>query len=106
MSEKLAEKLMERLTGIETRTVVMGHLQRGGSPSSFDRILGTGLGTFAVDMAARGKFGHMAGVKNNNFVQVPLSVVAKGTKTVPLGHNLIRSARSVGTCFGDLKLVN
>lgn len=94
-------KQLEEITGIDTRTVVLGHLQRGGSPTPFDRILATQLGAKAVDMAIKRQFGKMVAVKGNSFVTVPLDIVAKGPKLIPLGHILIKSARSVGTCFGD-----
>ncbi len=92
---------IEKLTGLETRTVVMGHLLRGGSPTPFDRILATGLGTKAVDMIEDKEFGYMLGVKRNSLVTVPLKEVAKGPKIVPLNHPMIKAARSLGTCFGD-----
>lgn len=92
---------IEKLTEFDTRTVVMGHLQRGGSPTPFDRVLATQLGTRAVEMIVKKEFGYMVGVKGNSLVNVPLQVVAQGPKTVPLNHALIKSARAVGTCFGD-----
>ena len=92
---------IEKLTDIETRTVIMGHLQRGGSPSAFDRILGTQLGTEAVEMMVRKEFGFMVGVKGNSYVRVSLDEVAKGSRTVCLDHPLIESVRSVGTSFGE-----
>ena len=92
---------IEKLTGLETRTVVMGHLLRGGSPTPFDRILATGLGTKAVDMIEDKEFGYMVGVKRNSLVTVPLKEVAKGPKIVPSNHPMIKAARSLGTCFGD-----
>jgi 6-phosphofructokinase 1 len=92
---------IEKLTGLETRTVVMGHLLRGGSPTPFDRVLATQLGTKAVEMIEDKEFGYMVGVKRSGLVGVPLREVARGPKTVPLNHPLIKSARSVGTCFGD-----
>jgi 6-phosphofructokinase 1 len=92
---------IEKTTGLETRTVVMGHLLRGGTPTPFDRILATSMGIKAVDMIENKKFGYMAGVKQNSFVAVPLKEVAKGPKTVPLNHPMIKAARSLGTCFGD-----
>jgi len=96
----LAEQI-EKMTGIETRTVVLGYLQRGGSPTAFDRILATSLGTKAVELIQKGQFGYMVAVKQNKIVEVSLERVAKGPRTVPLNHPLIQSARSVGTCFGD-----
>jgi len=91
---------LEGLTGIETRNVVLGHLQRGGSPSHFDRILGTQLGSKAVELIAQGEFGCMVGVKDNDFVKVPLAKVAQGSRLVPLDHLLIKTARDLGVCFG------
>jgi len=96
----LAEQI-EKITGIETRTVVLGYLQRGGSPTAFDRILATSLGTKAVELIQKGRFGYMVAVKQNKILEVSLERVAKGPRTVPLNHPLIQSARSVGTCFGD-----
>lgn len=92
---------IEKLTGVETRTVVMGHLQRGGTPTPFDRVLATRLGTRAVDMIENKEFGYMVGVKGDSLVSVSLEEVAKGSRTVPLNHPLIKAARGVGTCFGD-----
>jgi len=92
---------IEKRTGLETRTVVMGHLQRGGSPTPFDRILATKLGSRAVDMIEENEFGFMVGVRGAGLVNVPLDSVAKGPKLVPPNDPLIKSARSLGTCFGD-----
>lgn len=91
---------IEKATGIETRAVVMGHLQRGGSPTPFDRVLSTELGSEAIDLVARGKFGYMVGMQGGKIVHVNLKDVAKGHRTVPLDHPLIRTAVSLGTCFG------
>lgn len=96
----LGEQL-EKITGLETRTVMMGHLLRGGSPTPFDRVLATRFGTRAVDLIENKEFGYMVGLKGNSLVKVPLEDVAKGPKRIPLNHQLIKSARSVGTCFGD-----
>jgi 6-phosphofructokinase 1 len=92
---------IEKISGIETRAVVMGHLQRGGSPTPFDRVLATQLGTKAVDMINARKFGYMVGVRKNSFVEVSLKDVAKGARKVPLDHSLIRAAKDLDTCFGD-----
>jgi ATP-dependent phosphofructokinase / diphosphate-dependent phosphofructokinase len=92
---------IEKLTGIETRTVNLGHLQRGGSPTPLDRVLATQLGTKAVDMVAAGSFGKMAAIHNRKLVEVPLKDVAGKLKLVPLDSPLIKSARSLDTCFGD-----
>jgi ATP-dependent phosphofructokinase / diphosphate-dependent phosphofructokinase len=92
---------IEKMTHLETRTVVMGHLLRGGSPTPFDRILATQLGIKAVELIEDRKFGHMVGVKGNSFVTVPLEEVAKGPKLIPFNHPMIKAARSLGTCLGD-----
>jgi ATP-dependent phosphofructokinase / diphosphate-dependent phosphofructokinase len=94
---------IEGATGIESRTVVLGHLQRGGTPTPHDRVLATRLGTKAVDMILRGTFGCMVGVQSNDLVEVPLTQVAKGQRTVQQDNPLIASARSIGTSFGDGK---
>jgi len=94
-------KQIESVTELETRTVIMGHLLRGGSPTSFDRILATQFGTKVIDLIEKEKFGYMVGIKEGSLVEVPLEEVARGIKNVPLNHSLIRSARSIGTCFGD-----
>lgn len=92
---------IENTTGIETRTVIMGHLLRGGSPTPFDRVLATKLGAKSVDMIENKHFGYMVGVKGNSLGEVSLKEVAGGIKTVPLDDPLIQAGRSVGTCFGD-----
>lgn len=92
---------IERITGIETRAVIIGHLQRGGVPTPFDRMLATRLGTRAVDMIEKEKFGYMVGVKGNLLTEVSLEDVAEGPRQIPLDDPLIQSARSLGTCFGD-----
>ena len=94
---------IEKITGLETRSVVLGHLQRGGSPTPFDRVLATELGTKAVDMIKAGQFGCMAAVKSDKVVAVRLKNVARGYRTVPLNHPLIKSAMSLSTCFGTKK---
>ena len=92
---------IEKATGIETRTVTLGHLQRGGTPTPFDRVLATRLGAKAIDMVVNKQFGCMVGVDGSSLVEVTLEEVAKGPRTIPPDHRLIGAARSVGTCFGD-----
>jgi len=92
---------IEKFSGLEARVVVMGHLQRGGSPTAFDRVLATSLGAKAMDLVATGNCGYMVGVRGGKMVKVPLQEVAKGPRTVPANHPLVAVARSVGTCFGD-----
>jgi ATP-dependent phosphofructokinase / diphosphate-dependent phosphofructokinase len=92
---------IEEATSIETRTVVLGHLQRGGVPTPYDRVLATRLGTRAIEMIDRQIFGYMVGMQKNALVEVPLEEVAKGQRTVPPDDELVKTARSVGTCLGD-----
>jgi len=96
----LGEEL-ERATGIETRAVVLGHLQRGGSPTACDRILATQLGAKAVDLVAAGDFGRMAAVQKGEIVSVSLDIPGAGPRLVPLDHPLLAAARAIGTSFGD-----
>ncbi len=91
---------IEEMTGLETRTVVMGHLLRGGTPTAFDRVLATRLGVRAMEMVREEKFGYMVGVKGESLIDVPLKEVARGPRRVPLNHPLIKVARSVGISFG------
>ena len=77
-------KEIEKCMGIETRVVILGHLQRGGSPTAFDRILATRFGIAAIDLVHEGKFGCMVAIKGNNMVSVPLKDVVGKRKTVDL----------------------
>ncbi|MBI4664907.1 MAG: ATP-dependent 6-phosphofructokinase [Nitrospinae bacterium] len=92
---------LERLTHVETRCTVLGHIQRGGSPSAFDRILATRYGSAAVVFAHEGKFGHMAALRTPEIVAVPLSEALHKMKNVEPGGNHILTARQVGISFGD-----
>lgn len=78
----LLADLIEEKTGIETRYAVIGHIQRGGSPTLFDRILGLRCGVTAVDLIAQGKFGYMAALKGNEVTGVPLKEAVSKLKTV------------------------
>ncbi|MGE3841410.1 MAG: 6-phosphofructokinase, partial [Vicinamibacterales bacterium] len=100
IGHKLAAEL-ERLTGKEARTAVLGHLQRGGTPSSYDRVLATRFGARAVTLAKRGDFGKMVASHPPDIVPISLSEVVGRTKTIPLSHDLIQTARAIGTSFGD-----
>lgn len=97
---RLATQL-EELTGLESRVTILGHVQRGGTPSAADRLLATKLGTACTDFIRQGKYGIMVASRGQNVVSVPLEKVAGNRKTVPLDHPWIKSARYVGTCLGD-----
>ena len=77
-------KEIERCMSIETRVVVLGHLQRGGSPTAFDRVLATRYGVAAIDLIHEGKFGYMVALEGNKMVSVPLKDVVGKRKTVDL----------------------
>ena len=91
---------IQRLTGKETRAVVLGHLQRGGSPNAFDRMLATNFGSAAVRALKRGERGVMVALHAANIVTVPLSQATGSLKTVPPDSQLVRTARDVGISFG------
>lgn len=88
-------------TGQEVRVTVLGHLQRGGSPTALDRILATRFGAMACRLAAEGRFGMMAALRGQDVVAVPIEEAVEQQKLVPPDHDLVRAARCVGTCFGD-----
>jgi ATP-dependent phosphofructokinase / diphosphate-dependent phosphofructokinase len=100
VSSAVARAIAQRL-GIETRVMVLGHLQRGGTPTPFDRILATRFGTFGAELLAQGKYNRVVCLKGSDVTSVPLEQVAGKLKLVPPDHPLIRSARRVGTNFGD-----
>jgi 6-phosphofructokinase 1 len=97
----LVATALEERTGKETRYVVLGHLQRGGAPTAFDRVLATRFGGKAVELIIRGVFGRMVANNPPDIVPIPLSDVVGKTKTVPLDYDLLRTARSIGVAFGD-----
>jgi 6-phosphofructokinase 1 len=88
-------------TGLETRVTVLGHLQRGGSPTAYDRILSTRYGTKAVELAVQGKFGHMVCLRGLRVMSVPISEAVAQQRLVPEDGELVRTARAVGTSLGD-----
>ena len=90
-----------RLTGKETRHVVLGHLQRGGAPTAFDRTLATRFGGKAVELILHGQFGKMVANHPPDLVPVPLGEVVGRTKFVPLDYDLLQTARMMGVAFGD-----
>ena len=96
----LAKKLNER-TGLDTRVTILGYLQRGGTPSGFDRLLATMLGGECVKHILKKKYGIMISLQGQKLVSVPLKKVAGKRKTIPLDHIWIQTARQLGVCFGD-----
>ena len=91
---------LENRIDSEIRVTVLGHVQRGGTPTASDRILSTRYGTYAGAAAARGEWGRMVSLQNGHLTTVALSEVANKTRTVPTDDYLIKSARAVGMSFG------
>jgi 6-phosphofructokinase len=92
---------LEELTDLESRVTILGHVQRGGTPSAADRLLATQLGTACAALIQEGHYGVMVAVRGGNTLSVPLEEVAGKRKTVPLDHPWLDSARRVGTSLGD-----
>jgi ATP-dependent phosphofructokinase / diphosphate-dependent phosphofructokinase len=80
---------------------VLGHLQRGGSPTAFDRILATRFGVAAAECACRGQSGVMVALRGTDIVSVPIADAIKSLRTVPVDHPMVQAARSIGLRFGD-----
>jgi len=97
----IAEQISQ-LTDHETRGTVLGYLQRGGTPTAMDRILATRYGAYATELIFKRKFGHMVALKNEAITSIPLSATTGKLKLVDPGNALIKKARSLGTCFGDV----
>lgn len=97
---RLAEQL-EELTGLEARVTILGHVQRGGTPSARDRLLATRVGSAAADLINEGHYGSMVAIRGNSTQPVPLEEVAGHKKLVPVDHPRVLSARRIGTCMGD-----
>ena len=91
---------LQQATGRETRCVVLGHLQRGGRPNAFDRMLATNFGSCAVRALANGERGVMVALQAGDVVSVPLTEATRTTKTVPPNGQLVRTARDTGISFG------
>jgi 6-phosphofructokinase 1 len=100
MAEVVAEAIAER-TGRETRSLVLGHLQRGGGPNAYDRLLALRFGTAAVRLVEQGSFGCMVALDPPEVHAVPLAEAISRTKFVPLGGDIVLTARAMGICLGD-----
>jgi 6-phosphofructokinase 1 len=100
IGQRVAREL-EGLTGKEARHVVLGHLQRGGTPTSYDRVLATRFGSYAVELIRRHESGVMVALRSPDIVAVPLANVVGRTRNVPVDSDVVRTARNVGISFGD-----
>ncbi|MCK6456232.1 MAG: 6-phosphofructokinase [Phycisphaerae bacterium] len=99
ISQILAEQIAER-THLETRATILGHIQRGGTPVAFDRVLATQFGNAAVRLLATGQFNRLVVMKDYRIDNVDIAEVADQQRTVPPDHPLVAAARSIGTSFG------
>ncbi len=93
--------LLEPHLRSEVRATLLGHVQRGGSPTAFDRVLATRLGHAAAQLALSGRFGQMVALQADRCVAVPLQDVAGRARCVADDHDLLAAARSLGVCLGD-----
>ena len=98
---KVISKKLEEATGIETRSCVLGHIQRGGSPCAYDRILGVRFGSYAVELVEKRKFSCMVALRGTQMTAVPIEEAVKTLKLVDPDCQLVRTARDLGVCFGD-----
>jgi ATP-dependent phosphofructokinase / diphosphate-dependent phosphofructokinase len=99
-AQYLSRRISE-LTGIETRETVLGYIQRGGTPSPMDRVLATRYGSSAADLIAKGEYGRMVALLNNQIISVPLADVAGKVKLVEPDNQMVLKAKNMGTIFGD-----
>lgn len=100
VGERVAQQIAA-LTGKETRALVLGHLQRGGSPTTFDRLTALRFGAAAVRAVAAGRFGHMVALDPPAITLVPLAEALAEPKRVPLDSDSVQTARELGICLGD-----
>jgi 6-phosphofructokinase 1 len=100
IGQQIADEIAE-LSGKETRALALGHLQRGGSPNAYDRLIALRYGAGAVQFVQAGHFGCMVGIDPPHVKPVPLAEVAKTRKLVPVDGDVVYTARALGTSFGD-----
>jgi phosphofructokinase len=100
LCEPIAREI-QRMTGKETRSLVLGHLQRGGMPTGYDRLLATRFGGAAVRAIADGKWGHMVALQSPNIVCIPIEEALRVPKRVDPLHDVVLTARATGISFGD-----
>ena len=113
--ERVAKEL-QKLTGLESRCTVLGYMQRGGTPTAYDRVLSTKYGAKAMELALEGKFGVLTVIRNGKLGSMPLETVVgdnkelgavqggaelSNVKLVSMNDELVRTARDIGICLGD-----
>jgi phosphofructokinase-like protein len=97
---RIAHEIQQR-TGKETRSLVLGHMQRGGTPTGYDRVLATRFGGAAVRAVEQQKWGHMVALQSPHIVTIPIADALSETKRVDPMHDIVRTAREIGISFGD-----
>jgi len=100
IAEPIATYIQER-TGKEARSLVLGHLQRGGMPTGYDRLLATRFGGAAVRAVAEARWGHMVALQSPHIVTIPIEEALRDVKRVDPSHDLVQTARATGVSFGD-----
>jgi len=100
VGQRIAKDIQER-TGKECRSIVLGHLQRGGMPTGYDRLLATRFGGAAVQAVEDGKWGQMVALQSPHIVTIPVEEALREPKRVDLSHDLVKTARRLGISFGD-----
>jgi ATP-dependent phosphofructokinase / diphosphate-dependent phosphofructokinase len=100
IGQKVAQDV-ETATGIETRTITLGHVQRGGTPVAADRVLATEFGDKAIELLAAGERSRLVVIKGRTVTHIPLEEAEGKQRLIPLDSPLLRAASNIGTCFGD-----
>ncbi|HLR32504.1 MAG TPA: ATP-dependent 6-phosphofructokinase [Fodinibius sp.] len=100
IAQRVADELSER-TGKESRSVVLGHLQRGGSPSTYDRLISLRFGAAAIRCIQERDFNKLVVLQDNRLKRIPITSVANKMKSVPLESDTLQTARDIGICLGD-----
>ncbi len=100
VSKYVAEEV-EKISRLESRAIILGHVQRGGTPTARDRVLATGFGYHAFTLLREGRFGRVVVEQAGEITSVPIADVADKVRTVPGNHRLVRAARATGAVFGD-----
>ncbi len=100
MAYEIGEQI-EKMTGQEVRVTVPGHMQRGGAPVPYDRVLSSRLGVHGAELIINKQFGRLVVIKNNEVTDIPLSESAGKLKYVDPESSIIKEAKMLGLCFGD-----
>jgi 6-phosphofructokinase 1 len=100
VAKHVADRI-EKLTDLDSRAIVLGHVQRGGTPTAYDRVLATSFGYHAFELLMSGRFGRVVVQQAGEITSVPIAEVADKVRTIPRNYPLISAAREIGTSFGD-----